>query len=94
MASVSARPLRSTLVNVPPITDLHDDDGKFSVFHAGNDSVIAYAVFPEFTQLRSFEGFSDRHWIFEAGHPLSQESEYPLGGLRVELAKIRLRQAR
>ncbi len=46
-------------VNFSPVTNFYNENSQNTVFNTADDSVIAYPVFPEFTQFGTFKCLTD-----------------------------------
>jgi len=70
------------------MTELDDQDAKSLIFDAGDDSDIAYAIFPELAQTRAAQGLANAARVVQGRHPIAQERQDASGMLRVELVEI------
>ncbi|MFM2006706.1 MAG: hypothetical protein RLZZ09_2361 [Pseudomonadota bacterium] len=52
-------------VDIPTVTDTHDQNHHRAIFHAGNDAVVVDPVFPQGSQLGGFQRPAHAALIFQ-----------------------------
>lgn|GEM_PF-5393577 len=52
-------------MDLPAITDSHDENAHNFALETDNDSAVTDAVFPHATCFRTFECSADAAWVFE-----------------------------
>jgi hypothetical protein len=57
-------------VHLTAIANPHNEDTQSAILNAADDSVIAYAVFPELAQLGTLEGFPNAAWVVKRSNAL------------------------
>lgn len=79
---------RSLAVILFAIANFRNKDLQSAVLDVANDSVIANAVFPKISQLRTVEGFADNARAIQYGKALTQKSGDASSRLPLQLCQI------
>ncbi|MGA7225298.1 MAG: hypothetical protein WA603_17085 [Candidatus Acidiferrales bacterium] len=79
---------RSSAIDFSAVSDAEDQHEEAVVFDFADESIVAYAVFPEFTEERAVQGLTDAAWVIEAGYSGVEETQDAAAMLRVEFAEF------
>ena len=76
------------LVDFAAIANPDDEDAQCAVLNIGNDAIVADFIFPEISQLGTFQGLANSAWVIELSDSLEQKFQNALRGLAVKLSKL------
>ncbi len=76
------------LVDFAAIANPDDEDAQCAVLNIGNDAIVADSIFPEISQLGTFQGLANSAWVIELSDSLEQKFQNALRGLAVKLSKL------
>ena len=75
-------------VNFFPVTNFYNENSQNTVFNATDDSVIAYPVFPEFTQFGTFKCLTDTARIVKHSQTTVKKLQNALRNLRIKFIQF------
>lgn len=80
----------SSLVNLTAVTDAKNKNREFAAFKRADEAVIAYAILPEFPELRTVKSLAEATRIVERGKPFREEADDATCGFPVEFLQFLL----
>src|ERR1035437_151241 len=77
-------------VDFAPVADADDQDANEFIFDAGDDSIIADAIFPKVAKLSSLQRLANAARIFKGSDALEEKAVDAVSYLRIEMAQFTL----